>query len=184
MKSYQSTVKVESQLPDWQGVSFTVRRLSEGLRLAVNERLGPQIEKMRDLVSEANALMPKVQDGSPDEATVSRLGFVANSIGLVRSAINRAYAEAGVTKIEGLEIDGAPATIRSLIESGPRELYAEALEVALREAGMTEQEKKNLESPITSGAAVDGRTSGTTAGTAEPMDSTQTATAGSISLAR
>jgi hypothetical protein len=41
------------------------------------------------------------------------------------------------------EIDGSPATLMSLIESGPVEIAAEMLAKIKRECGLTDDERKN-----------------------------------------
>jgi hypothetical protein len=47
-------------------------------------------------------------------------------------------------KIEGLEIDGAPATADSLIDSGPDDLYQEVAQAISGQLGLTNTEKENL----------------------------------------
>jgi hypothetical protein len=45
--------------------------------------------------------------------------------------------------VEGLELDGAPATPESLAGSGPEELFREAVAAVRAEAGLSEAERKN-----------------------------------------
>jgi len=49
----------------------------------------------------------------------------------------------GLEEIRGLELDGVPATAESLIESGPEELFLEALTAVKAECGLLENERKN-----------------------------------------
>jgi hypothetical protein len=53
----------------------------------------------------------------------------------------------GLAGIEGLEIDSKPATPESLIERGPEELVREVLAAIRREAGLSEDEKKDFVLP-------------------------------------
>lgn len=59
-------------------------------------------------------------------------------------------------KIDGLEIDGEPATVESLIKDGPDDLYREIAQAIAAELGLTNEEKENLQSPGTSEPPVDG----------------------------
>ncbi len=63
--------------------------------------------------------------------------------GLLRSEIDRMYVEWGLKSITGLELDGVEATPHSLVESGPEELFREALDAVRAETGLTEAERKN-----------------------------------------
>jgi len=57
--------------------------------------------------------------------------------------IDRIYVLWGVAEIRGLELDGAPATVASLIDHGPEELFLEALAAVRAECGLDEAERKN-----------------------------------------
>jgi len=59
-------------------------------------------------------------------------------------------------KIEGLEIDGAPATADSLIDAGPDDLYQEIAQGISGQLGLTSTEKENLELAGTSEPPVGG----------------------------
>ena len=62
---------------------------------------------------------------------------------LLGAEIDRLYIRWGLEEIRGLEIDGAPATAVSLVESGPEELFLEALTAVKAECGLLENERKN-----------------------------------------
>jgi hypothetical protein len=62
---------------------------------------------------------------------------------LLGAEIDRLYIRWGLDDIRGLELDGAPASPESLIESGPEDLFLEALEAVKAECGLTENERKN-----------------------------------------
>ena len=57
--------------------------------------------------------------------------------------IDRVYLEWGLEEIQGLEIDGEPATPAMLIEKGPMELSREILARIKSECGLSEKERKN-----------------------------------------
>ncbi|HEY7306507.1 MAG TPA: hypothetical protein VH601_20445 [Bryobacteraceae bacterium] len=50
----------------------------------------------------------------------------------------------GLMEVNGLTIDGQPATRTSLIESGPEVLSDEIAEAVRREIGLSEEERKNF----------------------------------------
>jgi hypothetical protein len=69
---------------------------------------------------------------------------------LAASEIDRVYVSWGLAGVEGLEIDGRPATAELLLDAGPESLVSEALALIRREAGLSEEERKNFESHSTS----------------------------------
>ena len=62
---------------------------------------------------------------------------------VLAAEIDRAYLDWGLIGVEGLEIDGAAATPKTLIEAGPVESAAESLARIKAECGLTEDERKN-----------------------------------------
>ena len=58
--------------------------------------------------------------------------------------------------IDGLAIDGEPATFELLLERGPDELYHEIAHAVASELGLLPEEAENLGSPSTSAGVVDG----------------------------
>jgi hypothetical protein len=62
---------------------------------------------------------------------------------LLQAGIDRLYLTWGLQSIAGLEVDGVDATPESLAESGPEELFREALEAVRAETGLNEAERKN-----------------------------------------
>ena len=57
--------------------------------------------------------------------------------------IDRVYLEWGLAEVQGLEIDGEPATPALLIEKGPMELSSEVLGRIKAECGLGADERKN-----------------------------------------
>jgi hypothetical protein len=83
----------------------------------------------------------------------------------------------GLAKIEGIEIDGAPATADSLLQSGPPDLVREILLKIDTVSSMSSEELRNFQPRSTSQKAADGNDQSTTATNAEPQNSTLAETA-------
>ncbi len=126
---YESSVwKASTEV---EGVRYRVRCMSFGRRLELMKRVGDSLARLEFL----QAGEPTVE--STAEAT--RLG----------GAIDREFLEWGLQEVEGLAIDGQAATPVTLIESGPELLVQEALRAVRSAVGLSEQERKNSESPST-----------------------------------
>ena len=57
--------------------------------------------------------------------------------------IGLVYLNWGLAGIEGLSIDGMPATVNSLLHDGPEDLTREALSAIVGQVGLTDDERKN-----------------------------------------
>ncbi|HEX4133649.1 MAG TPA: hypothetical protein VHY84_03430 [Bryobacteraceae bacterium] len=106
------------------GVEFVIARMTFGRR----------IELMREVRNLAARL--EYFEAGQD----AKNGMEASLLG---AEIDRIYIRWGLEELRGLEIDGAPATAESLIESGPEELFLEALTAVKAECGLLENERKN-----------------------------------------
>jgi hypothetical protein len=62
---------------------------------------------------------------------------------LIQVEVNRLYLMWGLIEVAGLEVDGAAATPASLAESGPEDLFREALAAVKAETGLSGAERKN-----------------------------------------
>jgi hypothetical protein len=119
---YDATSRIESVvLP---GVYFIVRKMSLGGRIELTRRI-------RDLASQAEFLSAGC---SPKEKL---------DAALLTAEIERNYVLWGLADVGGLELDGAAATVQSLISHGPEDLLREALEAIKSECGLSEKERKN-----------------------------------------
>jgi hypothetical protein len=106
------------------GVRYAVRTVSLSQRIELTK-------SARDLCSKYEFL--KAGDtGDQLEASLADL------------LIRRLYLEWGLAKIDGLKIDGSPATLDSLIEKGPEPLTDEIIGSIKAELGLTEDERKNF----------------------------------------
>lgn len=119
---YDSVKVVESQRVP--GVSYSIARMSFGRRIEL-------MRKVRELAARIEFLEAGQDAASKMDA------------GLLRVEIERLYVEWGLRSVAGLTLDGAEATPVSLMESGPEELFREALEAVKTETGLTESERKN-----------------------------------------
>ena len=121
---YESETRVESAVVP--GVGLWVRRMSFGRRLELTRRVQEAAKKLAFLAA-----------GQTDQGSEAESALLA-------AEIDREYLRWGLARIEGLEIDGAPANPESLIEAGPEALVGEALRAVRREAGLNEDERKKL----------------------------------------
>ena len=120
--TYESTFPVQSSvLPD---VTLTIRRVSITRRLEL-------LRKVRELA----ARMEFYQAGAKldDKLDAS----------IASAEVESTYVVWGVTKIEGLIIDGVDATPESLVACGPEDLVREAATLVRSQLGLSEDERKN-----------------------------------------
>jgi hypothetical protein len=61
----------------------------------------------------------------------------------ITASIEAIYLRWGLAQIEGLTIDGEPATAETLIEKGPEGLCNEIAEAIRKECFLSEEERKN-----------------------------------------
>ena len=106
------------------GVRFAVRRPSLGQRIELAKRAKELA--LRHEVLKAGEAREQL------EASLSEL------------YVQRLYLEWGLAGLEGLTIDGERATAARLIERGPEELSNEILEAVVREARLSDDERKNF----------------------------------------
>ncbi len=124
---YESTSARPSEIR--AGVTYVLRRISFGRRLELIRKVRDQLQRLQFLKAAER----------PDESAVA----------LLSAEIDREHALWGLLAVEGLEIDGLPATPESLLEDGPEDLAVEALAFVRRETGLSEEERKNSESHTT-----------------------------------
>lgn len=177
MKKYISTRTIDSALKDFQGVSFTILRLSDRRRERLDEALAPHKQQIRDLLNESLDFDEQKQlEKQPQEpsAQITRIGLRLQELrarmDAIKAQMDRKTVEWGLVSINGLEIDEQPATVEQLIEAGEWDLYNEILAAVQKEARLTVAEVKNSESPTTSPAPVAGRTDSSTVQSAGAQD--------------
>jgi len=114
------------------GVRYRVKRISFGRRLELARVLREKLERL-----DRAMLLPEGPARETETAVVA-------------AEIGAAELRWGLEGVEGLEIDGAPATPETLLENGPEPLVMEILAAIRHEAGLDEEERKNSEPPSTS----------------------------------
>lgn len=119
---YESEKTVESKTVP--GVRLTIARMSFGRRIELTRRIW-------DLAGRTEYLQAGNDAREKLEAA------------LLAGEVDRTYLSWGLSRIEGLDIDGQPATPELLIASGPEELFREAVAAIKAECGLTEDERKN-----------------------------------------
>jgi hypothetical protein len=106
------------------GVEFVIARMTFGRRIEL-------MRQVRGLAARLEYFEAGWDAGNGMEAS------------LLGAEIDRLYIRWGLEDIRGLELDGVPATAESLIESGPEDLFLEALTAVKAECGLLENERKN-----------------------------------------
>ena len=120
--NYESVVEIASALQP--GVKYEVARMSFGRRLEL-------IRQLRELAPRIEFLTASGQDRDEIEAAV------------LTADIDRLYLRWGLVAIEGLLIDGEPASPQALVEMGPEDLFQEALMAVKSACHLSEPERKN-----------------------------------------
>src|SRR5271157_2448070 len=100
-------------------VSFTVAKMSFGRRVDLMRRIR-ELAARREFVAAGD---------TPDEKMEAAL---------LASEIDRTYLLWGLREVNGLELDGLPATPELLISSGCEELCREALAAVKQQCGLSE----------------------------------------------
>jgi hypothetical protein len=119
---YESVKDVASKIAP--GVRFRIARMSFARRVEL-------MRQIRELTRRMEFLEASQEPGEKMDAT------------LVQVEVNRLYLMWGLVKVSGLELDGAEATPAALAESGPEELFREALAAVKTETGLSGEERKN-----------------------------------------
>jgi hypothetical protein len=119
----------------WRGRTVVASRTHPGVHFVVAcMTFGRRIELMRRVRDLATRL--EYFEAGQD----ARNGMEASLVG---AEIDRLYVLWGVDEIRGLVLDDAPATVQSMIDHGPEDLFQEALAAVKAECGLSETERKN-----------------------------------------
>ena len=120
--TYESVAVVESRVVP--GVTFTVAKMSYGRRLDLMRRI-------RELSRQIEFLEAGTAPGEKMDAA------------LLEAEVNRLYLNWGLRSVSGLIVDHHEVTPETLAESGPEELFREAVAAVLAQTGLNEAERKN-----------------------------------------
>jgi hypothetical protein len=106
------------------GVVFTILKMSFERRVELAKRIRLLAQKL-EFFEAGNEAKDKIEAA------------------ILATEVERVYLQWGLVKVDGLELDGKPATAESLLEAGPEDLCREALDAIKAECGLNEQERKN-----------------------------------------
>jgi len=120
--TYESVTLVESQVAP--GVTFAVARMSFGRRVELMRRVRELARRMEFL-----------EAGKEPGDRMDRA--------MLQAEIDRLFLAWGLRAVSGLELDGSEASPESLAETGPEDLFREALSAVRAETGLTEAQRKN-----------------------------------------
>ncbi len=120
--TYDSTFAVQSTtFPD---VTLTIRRVSVARRLEL-------LRKVRELAGRMEFYKSGPQLDDKLEASIAS------------AEVESTYVVWGVSKLDGLIIDGNEATPDALVAHGPEDLVREAATLVRSQLGLNEDERKN-----------------------------------------
>ena len=178
--NFESRIKFESKAVP--GVTVKLNKMTEGRRIKLRLQLAEYFAEMRDLMDQIAALKAEAQSNpeAQTEIKASDLSFRVDTI--IREKIRPGKFKWGVHSVDGLTIDGVPATIDSLLEDGPAELYIEIIDEIDRVARLGAKQEGESEPLTTSGAQVVGGMNVSSAETVSAKDSTPAVIAASTSL--
>jgi len=120
--NYATESVIESKV--MEGVRFRIAKMSFGRRI----ELARQIRELAQRIEFLNA-----GDSGAEKMDAA----------LLWSEIDRVYVLWGLKAVEGLELDGCPATPEQLAAAGPEELFREVLTQIKMQCGLTAAERKN-----------------------------------------
>ena len=172
---YNSTRKVESEtLP---GVTFYLRRMTEGRRSALRAKLADHNRRIREIMK-AQADLEKTPIEERDTASWMELNDEFESI--LQEKINPQWVSSFLTKVEGLEVDGKSVNCEDWADF-PSHFFQEVLDKIKHEAELGgADEIPNSSLPLISHAQEGGAVRSTAASSAEGKDGTENETAANI----
>jgi hypothetical protein len=119
---YSSVVWIDSKAAP--GVRFAIHRISFGRRMELSRRVR-EISRKAEFLEASTELHEKIE---------------AN---ILAQEIDAMYLQWGLVSVDGLIIDGEPATTAHLLEKGPENLAREVVGAIKEQCGLNEAERKN-----------------------------------------
>ena len=149
-----------------EGVKFTVRRLNYIDRCQRDMAMLDDRAAAADLTRRIALVSDEGEDGKRTahpgkEQEFSRLN--AEHSMLYQSRIVPAYIRAGLVSVEGVEVDGKPADVGTFTKWASDALLDEVFAACYQASDLTDEQRKNLQSPGSLDAAEAGQASNTTA---------------------
>ncbi|MEN6534962.1 MAG: hypothetical protein ABFD89_14945, partial [Bryobacteraceae bacterium] len=154
------------------GVKFTVRRLNYISRCERDLGMLSNRSRLIGIMREMEALC---DGGTLERGADGRVTNVAkgkesafrqldNEYAMIhQTAIVPAYIRAGLESVEGLDVDGKPADVESFLKAAPDALLDEVFAACHAASDLTDDQRKNLQSPGSSDAPEAGQPTPTTA---------------------
>lgn len=122
------------------GVSYTLKKLSHGRRVRIDLALCDHRARVRELAKEFAAI-PEAD--TSEDARLARLKLDQKTRLVIEEHFKPAYLREALASIEGLEIDGEPATLETLFSDGPAELVEEIYQAIQRGINLSVDDAKN-----------------------------------------
>jgi hypothetical protein len=119
---YESVVSIDSKATP--GVSFVIHRISFGRRMDLSRRVR-EISRKAEFLQAGTELHEKI------------------AASILAQEIDAMYLHWGLVSMDGLTIDGEPATAAQLLEKGPEKLTREIIGAIKEQFGLSEAERKN-----------------------------------------
>ena len=119
---YESVLSIDSRAAP--GVRFAIHRISFGRRMELS-RLVRELSRKAEFLAAGTEIDEKIE---------------AN---ILAQEIDAMYLQWGLISIEGLTIDGEPASCGQLLEKGPEGLVREIVSAIRAQCGLSEEERKN-----------------------------------------
>jgi hypothetical protein len=120
--SYESALTIESKV--MPGVKFVVNRISFGRRMELSRRVREITQKI-EFLEAGSELDEKIEAG------------------ILAQQVDAMYLRWALVGVDGLEIDGEPATAERLLDRGPDDLAREIVGAIKEQCGLSEAERKN-----------------------------------------
>ncbi len=171
----QLTTTITHESAALAGVRFTVRRLNYIARcerdlgiLSNRSRLGGIMREM-EMLCDGGAIV-RDDDGKVTNIRTgkeSTFRVLENEWAMLhQTQIVPAYIRAGLVSIEGLEVDGKPATVESVLAAAPDALLDEIFAACHAASDLSDEQRKNWQPPGSSDVPEAGQTTPTTAASA------------------
>lgn len=163
--------KRRHELATAPGVVVTMRALTEKRRIslvlataddeaelsAIKDRMSEPLAAMEPDIREAKAAVEaKSEDAERLTQALTRNPISRSLVKLhveaaaVQRRIDEALLRATLISVEGFSVDGVAMGVEGFVEYAPEALFIETLALARQGTGLSEEERGNSESPITS----------------------------------
>jgi hypothetical protein len=132
--SMMSFISLSRKYTKFESVQWQTSRELPEVRFAVRE---PSLQKRIELTRQLRELTLR------NEFLAGGKEMDQLELALAELLVQKVLVEWGLAAIEGLYIDGKPATPPRLIEAGPERLVAEIAAAVRQQCGLSEEERKN-----------------------------------------